>query len=71
VVLKADGLRNSDTRNMVKGNTYEITLRERKWRWMFENDMGGDLRKEERGEILRKKETMEWKADCQVNLKAT
>lgn len=50
----ADKLRNSDTRNMVSGSLYEITFRKRKWRWMFEEEMGGDLSKEERGEVLRK-----------------
>jgi len=70
VVPKADGLRNSDVRNMVKGNTYEITLRRRRWRWMFEDEMGEGMSEEEREEALRKREAMEWMVDCKATFKA-
>jgi len=71
VVPKAGGLRDSDTKYMVQGNTYEITLRKRRWRWMFEDEMAGDIGEDERRAILKKTEVVEWDVDCQVNFKAT
>jgi hypothetical protein len=70
VVPKVDGLRGSDTYAMVKGNTYEISLRKRRWRWMYENGMGEGLSKEEWRELLSKKDPMEWDVDCKVNVTA-
>lgn len=70
VVPKAGGLRDSDTKYMVQGNNYEITLMKRRWRWMFEDEMVGDIGEGERREILKKKEVVEWPVDCQVNFKA-
>jgi hypothetical protein len=71
VVPKADGLRDSDIRHMVPGNTYEITLRKQRWRWMFEDDMPEDIGEDERRAILKKTEVVEWKVDSQVNFTAT
>ena len=71
VVPKAGGLRASDTKHMVPGNTYEITLMRRRWRWMFEDEMDGDIGENERRETLKRKEAVEWDVDCQVNFKAT
>ena len=69
VVPKAGGLMASDMRHMVPGNTYEITLRAQRWRWMFEDEMA-DIDEDERRAILKKREAVEWKVDCQVNFKA-
>jgi len=55
VGLKVDGLRESDTKHRVRGYTYEIMPRKRRWRWMFEDGMAGNMG-DERREILRKKE---------------
>lgn len=79
VVPKASGIVHSDVRHMAKGNTYEITLRRRRWRWMFEDEMevwvvvGEEMseeeeeeEREERRQMLRKKEVMEWEVDCMV-----
>jgi hypothetical protein len=71
VVPKAGGLRDSDTKHMVQGNTYQITLRKRRWRWMFEDEMAGGIGEDERRAILTKTEAVEWDVDCQVNFKAT
>ncbi len=70
VVPKADGLRDSDTKHMVPGNTYVITLRKRRWRWIFQDEMAQDIDEDERRAILKKREAVEWKVDCQVNFKA-
>ncbi len=70
VVPKADELRDSDIRHMVPGNTYEITLRKRRWSWMFEDEMAEDIEEDERRAILKKREAVEWKVDHQVNFKA-
>ena len=51
---------------MVKGNTYEILLKKRRWMWMFEDEMGGEMGEEERREMLWKREAVEWTEDCMV-----
>ncbi|KAI9860132.1 MAG: hypothetical protein M1813_006242 [Trichoglossum hirsutum] len=70
VVPKADGLRNSDVKNMVKGNTHEVGLRRRRLRWMFEDEMGGEMSEAERREMLRTRDAMEWGVDCKETFKA-
>lgn len=67
VVPKARGLRASDVYLMVKGNTYDIGLRKRRWMWMFEDEMGGEMSEEDRREMLRKREAVEWEEDCIVS----
>ncbi|KAF2420945.1 hypothetical protein EJ08DRAFT_653679, partial [Tothia fuscella] len=69
-VRKLNGLVRPDTRLMKAGGRYEIYLRDRRWRWMFEDEMGGDLSKEERREILSKMEVEEWAADNRVTFGA-
>jgi hypothetical protein len=69
VVPKVNGLRDSDVKHLVVGNTYEITLRKRRWRWMFEDELGGGLSEEER-RVLRKKKVVEWKVDRMVIFEA-
>jgi hypothetical protein len=70
VVPKAKGLRSSDVYLMVKGNTYEITLKTRNWKWMFEDEMGEEMSEEDRREMLRKREAVEWEEDCMVTCQA-
>lgn len=36
---KQDGLVNSDTRNLVSGKTYELTLRPSKWQWLYDDEV--------------------------------
>jgi hypothetical protein len=69
VVPKVNGLRDSDVKHLVVGNTYEITLRKRRWRWMFEDEMGGGLSEKER-RVLRKRKVVEWKVDRMVIFEA-
>jgi len=71
VVPKVDGLRESDTKYMVRGNTYEIMLRKRRWRWMFEDEMPADIGEDERRAILEKEEVVEWGVDCHVSFNAS
>jgi len=69
VVAKAGGLRNSDIRNMIAGNNYEITLKKRRWRWMFENQMDATT-KDQRREILERQKAIEWEVDCKAEFEA-
>jgi len=69
-VEKLNGLVRADTRLMKLGGTYEIYLRLRRWRWMFEEEMGGEMSEEERRKILSKKEVDEWVADNRVTFGA-
>ncbi|KAL2060152.1 hypothetical protein VTL71DRAFT_9974 [Oculimacula yallundae] len=71
VVPKADGLRNSDIRLMVPGNTYEITIKKQRWRWMFEDEMDKEMDIEERRTILKNRDVAEWKVDCLANFTAS
>ena len=71
VVPKLDGIRNSDVRNMVVGNTYVITLKKRRWRWVFEDEMPHGLDDEEARHLLRKRHAAEWSVDCTVRFDAT
>jgi hypothetical protein len=70
VVPKLGGLRGSDTRMIVEGNRYEITLRKRRWRWMFEDEMRGGMSEGERREVLSGREAVEWRVDNMVTFKA-
>ena len=46
-------------------------MRKRRWRWIFEDEMAGDIGEDERRAILKRTEVVEWDVDCQVNFKAT
>lgn len=70
VVPKVSGLSSSDVYLMVKGNTYEITLRTRNWKWMFEDEMEEGMSEEQRKELLWKREAVEWTEDCMVTFQA-
>lgn len=63
---KAGRLRGSDVKMMVEGGNYEVTARKRLWRWMFEEEMGGELSEEERRGMLSEREVVEWGVDCKV-----
>jgi len=69
-VKKLNGLVGADTRLMKVGGTYEIYLKPRRWRWMFEDEMGGEMSKEERRQILTKMEVDQWAAGNRVTFGA-
>lgn len=37
---------------------------------MFEDEMGGEMSEEERREVLKKREVMEWGVNCRISIKA-
>jgi hypothetical protein len=53
----------SDMRSFKENKTYKVTLRERTWRWMYEDEMG-DLDWNGRIETLKSVKKMRWKVDC-------
>ena len=50
VTPKMSGIRPSDVHSLTAGNTYEITLQKRRWRWMFDDELPADLDNEAKRE---------------------
>jgi len=53
----------SDMRMMSREKSYKVTLRQRCWRWMFEDEMG-DLDENGRRGLLKKVTKTTWNVDC-------
>ncbi len=64
IVAKVHGLRHSDIRVLKDGNSYQLTLREQRWWWMFEDQMPADCSDKEKREILSKQPVTKWKPEC-------
>jgi len=71
VVPKANGILHSDVHMFVKGHQYEVTLRKRQLRWMFEDEMPDRMTEAERRELLKEKAPLEWRPDCCLPFEAT
>lgn len=68
---KARGLRGSDVMACRAGGVYEVGLRRRRWRWMWEDEMGeGEMGEEERRRVLEGREAVEWEVGCMVEFTA-
>jgi hypothetical protein len=67
VVPKAKGLRHSDVWNLTIGNTYNLTLRNQRWWWAYEDDMDDDISEKQRRSSLKTKPLTEWGTDCSAN----
>lgn len=65
---KLKGLVSADTRNLVSGNTYEITLREMNWRWLYDNQLPDAVLKdkEKLKEALWQEPTVQFRPECKI-----
>jgi hypothetical protein len=59
----------TDMRRLKEGESYPITLRLRRWRWMYEDEMG-ELGRNERRELSKTVRPTTWRVDCSTIFKA-
>ena len=71
VVPARHGIMTTDTQYMVAGNPYHISLKSRSWKWMYEDEVGEGLSREEWVEILNKQVPVDLEVDCEVIVTAT
>jgi hypothetical protein len=63
---RPEGFGHSDIYNLEVGKTYELTIREQKWWWRFEEDMDLESSDNERKEILFAQAATEWKPNNSI-----
>jgi hypothetical protein len=63
---RAEGFGYSDIYNLEVGKAYELTIREQKWWWRFDEEMDLDSSDNERKETLFAQPATEWKPDNMI-----
>ena len=65
---RRDGLLHSDTWNLKQGKQYEMTLRQSKWRWMYQDEVKEEVRQDKAKvvEILQQEPCSVWKPDSRA-----